>query len=74
MKKTSLLIATFAASVIGIASASPANATPPCPVNYELQSDGFCHFYGSQPTNGYDPSDPSGKGFLRGFGPDSSWE
>lgn len=74
MKK--LLIAAVAAAAIagGIASASTANATPPCPVNYELQSDGLCHFYGSHPINGYDPYDPSGKGFLRGFGPDSSWE
>ena len=58
----------------GVASASPASADPPCPRQYYYDpADGTCHL-GSHPINGYDPSDPSGKGFLRGFGPDSSWE
>ena len=73
MKK--LLLSTLAAATIaGYAVAPPANATPPCQVNWELKSDGLCHPYYSTPINGYNPYDPSGEGFLRGFGPDSSWE
>jgi hypothetical protein len=74
MMKRLLLTALAAAAIGGIAVASPASATPPCQTNWELGSDGYCHPYYSTPTNGYDPYDPSGKGFLRGFGPDSSWE
>jgi hypothetical protein len=73
MKK--LLMAALAAAAIGgIAVAAPASATPPCQTNWELKADGYCHPYYSTPINGYDPYDPSGKGWLRGLGPDSSWE
>ncbi|QFS90936.1 hypothetical protein FIV07_09255 [Mycobacterium sp. THAF192] len=58
----------------GIAFAQPANATPPCQTNWELKADGVCRPIYSVPTNGYDPYDPSGQGFLRGLGPDSTWE
>lgn len=72
---TRLLMAALAAAAIGgIAVTAPASATPPCQVNWELKSDGQCHPYYSTPINGYDPYDPSGQGFLRGYGPDSSWE
>ena len=73
MKKILLtILAVAGAGSIGITA--PANATPPCQINWELQSDGLCHPYYSTPANGYDPYDPSGQGFLRGYGPDSSWE
>ncbi|WP_445170589.1 DUF732 domain-containing protein [Mycolicibacterium sp. Dal123E01] len=62
------------AAIGGVAVAAQASATPPCQLNWELGSDGQCHPYYSTPTNGYDPYDPSGQGFLRGLGPDSSWE
>ena len=75
MMKKFLIAAIAAAAVTGcIASATPANATPPCQVNWELKSDGLCHPYYSTPNHGYDPYDPSGKGWLGGLGPDSSWE
>jgi hypothetical protein len=73
MKKL-LMAAMAAAAYAGIATATPANATPPCEVNWSLGSDGYCHPIYSTPINGYDPYDPSGEGFLRGLGPDSSWD
>lgn len=68
------LTALTAAVIGGIAVTAPASATPPCQINWELKSDGQCHPIYSTPTNGYNPYDPSGDGFLRGLGPDSSWE
>lgn len=72
--KTILIGALAAVALGGLAPAAPANATPPCEINWELKADGYCHPTYSTPINGYDPYDPSGDGFLRGFGPDSSWE
>ncbi|MBY0288615.1 MAG: DUF732 domain-containing protein [Mycobacteriaceae bacterium] len=74
MMKRLFLIAIAAAAIGGTAITASANATPPCQTNWELKSDGLCHPYYSTPINGYDPYDPSGDGFLRGLGPDSSWE
>jgi hypothetical protein len=74
MKK--LLMSAVAAAAIagGIASASAASAEPTCPRQYYYDpADRMCHL-GSHPNNGYDPYDPSGKGWLGGLGPDSSWE
>lgn len=74
MMKRLLLTALAAGAIGSFVAAAPASATPPCQINWELKSDGVCHPYYSTPTNGYDPYDPSGDGFLRGLGPDSSWE
>jgi hypothetical protein len=74
MKKTILGGIAAGTVALSVAVAGPANATPPCQVNWELKSDGLCHPYYSTPINGYDPYDPSGKGWLGGLGPDSSWE
>lgn len=69
-----LMLTALAVTAIGsTAGIAPANATPPCQTNWVLESDGQCHPIYGTPINGYDPSDPSGKGWLRGFGPDSSW-
>ena len=72
--KTLLLTVLSAIAIGGICFAQAANATPPCQTNWELKSDGVCRPIYSVPTNGYDPYDPSGEGFLRGLGPDASWE
>ncbi len=69
-----LLLSTAAAAIGALTMAAPASATPPCQTNWELKADGYCHPIYSTPINGYDPYDPSGEGFLRGFGPGSSWE
>ncbi|OBY28994.1 hypothetical protein [Mycolicibacter kumamotonensis] len=51
---------TLAASVVGgIVAAVPATATPPCQVNWKLNSNGVCEPYYSVPTNGYNPYGPS---------------
>lgn len=72
--KRLLLTVLSAIAIGGTGVAGQANATPPCQLNWELKSDGQCHPIYSTPINGYDPYDPSGDGFLRGLGPDSSWE
>lgn len=72
--KRRLVTVLAVAAIGGVLTPVSANATPPCQTNWELKSDGLCHPYYSMPINGYDPYDPSGKGFLRGLGPDSSWE
>lgn len=72
--KTLLLTVLSAIAIGGICFAQAANATPPCQTNWELKSDGVCRPIYSVPTNGYNPYDPSGEGFLRGLGPDASWE
>lgn len=72
-----LLLTALAAAAVaigGVAVDAPAGATPPCRTNWDLGPDGQCRPIYSTPINGYDPYDPSGDGFLRGFGPDSSWE
>lgn len=70
----STALAAAAVVIGGVAVDAPAGATPPCRTNWDLGPDGQCRPIYSTPINGYDPYDPSGDGFLRGFGPDSSWE
>jgi hypothetical protein len=74
MMKRLLLTALAAVAVGGIAVAAPASATPPCQVNWKLESDGQCHPYYSTPGNGCDPYDPSGQGFLGCLAPSGQWE
>src|SRR5690349_14527333 len=74
MMKRLFVTALVAVAIGGVFVAAPAGATPPCQLNWDIGSDGQCHPIYSAPINGYDPYDPSGQGFLRGYGPDSSWE
>ena len=72
MKKILATAVITGGMVAGVFAAMPtANADPLVP----CQRDGYgqCSVQPSGPINGYDPYDPSGKGFLRGLGPDSSW-
>lgn len=71
--------ATVAAVAIAgcIASASPSRADAGCPAGYYYEiMDGMCHVdpYGQQGPSGCNPYDPSGQGYLRCYGPDSSWQ
>ena len=55
-----LLLTTLAAGAVGaFMGAAPATATPPCQVNWELNSEGVCEPYYSTPINGYNPYGPS---------------
>ena len=73
MRSRHLTVAAIVGGMVAVlfAATPTANADPLPPCHDDGRS--YTAACPSGPINGYNPYDPSGQGFLRGFGPDSSW-